>query len=544
MTEYTPLSDRYPPGVESVAIAVAAGVAGLLGSYAAVGFAPGFVVAPIESTLSRVMPGFLITFAITVLGDLGQQLNLLMAGTIVVVLYAQSVLVTISAGRALDNRLVPLLGGPAIVWAVTAVLTGQPITSLGAAVGAGVVVAVTDLSRSGERFVGQHDPKGRRRVVTAIGAALGASALGYAIGRDSQSFTGGDSAAGGSGGSESQGGSDNDRPRGDPAIYGNVEVPEFDVDNQLAAAEERTFSFGEMDPLVSEKFFNVSYSSVSPTPDAAEWSLTVTGEVEQQLSYDYADLREMDFEHRFISLRCVGESLNGHKMDNAVWSGVPIAPLIEDAQPNSECNCVMLRAADDYYEEFPLEALETGMLALGMNGEPLPRSHGAPVRALIPGHWGEINVKWLTEIEFLEREQDGYWEKKGWHGTGPVNTVAKIHATDRTEDGLLQVGGHTYAGTRGIDTVEVSVDGGDTWTEAELTERLPGATGAVADPPEFAQDAWRQWKYVYDPPDGTHDVVARATDGTGQRQPKDETGAYPSGPTGWVRKTIDPGSVQ
>ncbi|QLH77721.1 molybdopterin-dependent oxidoreductase [Halosimplex rubrum] len=534
MTGDTPLADRYPPGAGTVAIAVAAGTAALLGSFAAVGFAPGFVVAPVESTLSRVMPGFLIAFAITVLGDLGQQLNLAMAGAVVVVLYAQAVVVAVTAGRRLDERVVPLLGGPALVWGVTAALTGRPVLSLGAAVGAGVVLAVTDVSAS--RGPAARTPSGgRRRVLTAVGAAVGASALGYVVGRDGTAAAGGDPNGGDTG--------DGDRRRSDPAIYGDVEVPTFDADDQLAAAAERTFEFDGLEPLVSERFFNVSYSSVSPTPDAADWSLSVTGEVEEEPSYDYDDLAEREFQHRFVALRCVGESLNGKKLDTAVWSGVPLAPLIEEAKPNSDCDCVMVRAADDYYEEFPLEALETGFLALGMNGEPLPRSHGAPVRLLVPGHWGEISVKWITEIAFLEREADGYWERKGWHGTGPVETVAKLHATARTEDGRLAVGGHAYAGTRGIERVEVSTDGGDTWTDAELTERLPGPTGAVDDPPEHAADAWRQWRYAYDPPDGSHEVVVRATDGTGTVQPETERDAYPSGATGWVSRTVDPGSV-
>ncbi|WP_459192532.1 molybdopterin-dependent oxidoreductase [Halosimplex sp. J119] len=534
MTGSTPLADRYPPGLGTAAVALAAGVAGLLGSFGAAGFAPGFALAPVESTLSQVMPGAVITFAITVLGDLGQKLNVALAGSIVAGLYALVIGLTIGIGRQLNARLVPVVGGPVAVWAITAAMTLRPVLSLGAAVGAGVVVWLTDLSRSGERLAGHRDPDGRRRVVTAVGTAAAASAVSFSLGRQGRSSvnTGGD-------GSDS-----GENSSADSAIYGDVDVPTFDVDDQLAAADERAYDIEGIEPLVSETFFNVSYSSVSPTPDAAEWELSVTGEVEEELSYSYADLREREFEHRFVTLRCVGEGLNGHKMDTALWSGVPIASLIEDAKPDSGCDCVMLRAADDYYEEFPLEALETGMLALGMNGRPIPRSHGAPVRALIPGHWGEINVKWITEIEFLDREQEGYWEENGWHGTGPVNTVAKLHATTRTDDGQVRVGGHAYAGTRGIERVEVSVDGGETWADAELTDPLPGATGAADDPPERANDAWRQWQYTYDPPAESHEVVVRATDGTGELQPEEETNAFPSGPTGWVSETIDPDSLQ
>jgi len=161
-----------------------------------------------------------------------------------------------------------------------------------------------------------------------------------------------------------------------------------------------------------------------------------------------------------------------------------------------------------------------------MNGEPLPRKHGAPVRALIPGHWGEINVKWLTEIEVLDEPAEGYWEERGWHGTGPVNAVAKLHAVDR-EDGRIEVAGHAYAGTRGVSAVEVSTDGGDTWNEATLSERLPG------------DDVWRQWAYEYESPGTAHEVVVRAREADGTLQSSEETDAFPSGPSGWVSRELN-----
>jgi hypothetical protein len=145
----------------------------------------------------------------------------------------------------------------------------------------------------------------------------------------------------------------------------------------------------------------------------------------------------------------------------------------------------------------------------------------------VPGHWGEINVKWLTEIEVLDEPATGYWEKRGWHGTGPVETVAKLHAVERLGDGRIRVGGHAYAGTRGIQRVEVSVDGGETWADATLSEPLP-------DP-----DTWRMWEHTYEA-DGAHEVVVRAYDGTGTRQSSERTGSFPSGPTGWVSRRIEP----
>jgi hypothetical protein len=229
-------------------------------------------------------------------------------------------------------------------------------------------------------------------------------------------------------------------------------------------------------------------------------------------------------------------------MDNALWTGVAVADLLDEASPTDDACCVMLRAEDDYFEEFPLSALEDGLLAHGMNGRPLPTAHGSPVRALIPGHWGEINVKWLTEIEVLEEEQTGYWEQRGWHGTGPVNTVAKIHGV-RTRESTVTVGGHAYAGTRGFSGVEVSTDGGDTWTEATLSDPLPGRVAVDADPDDDAvgageaEDAWRMWRHEYEA-DGNHEVVARAIEADGTVQPSDRQKPYPRGATGWVSKTV------
>ncbi|MDY6764889.1 MAG: molybdopterin-dependent oxidoreductase, partial [Halobacteria archaeon] len=295
----------------------------------------------------------------------------------------------------------------------------------------------------------------------------------------------------------------------------------------LDRADERSLDIEGIPGLVSDidEFYEVDINSVNPSVNSDSWRLKITGEVENELTFTYDDITSLPQENRYMTLRCVGEHLNGHKMDNAVWTGTPIMGLIEQANPQG--NYVMLRAADGYYEEFSFEALKTGFLAYGMNGEVLPRGHGFPVRALIPGHWGEINVKWLTEIEILEEEDMGYWEERGWHGTGPVNTVAKIWTVNRLDNGKFQVGGHAYAGTRGIQKVEVSVDGGETWNQAELSQPLEG------------EDVWRQWKYEWNPSKGQHTIIARATDGEGNLQPKKESQPFPSGPTGWVSKNIE-----
>ncbi|WP_254545663.1 molybdopterin-dependent oxidoreductase [Halomarina pelagica] len=489
-----------------VALALAAGVAGVAGSYLVAGFAPGFVVAPVESALSRAMPGAVVTYAILVLGSLGQQLNLLAAVAITIALFALVAWLASAIGRQVAAPVVgPAVAGAA-VWAVATALTRDPVLALGAAVPTAAVVALPEVvarvGGSGSGTGAGSVDGGRRTALGALAGAVGFGVLSYLVG----------GRGGESGGGELEG----------------TREGRTTTERLLSEARTQSLDVAGLEPLVSEAFYEVDINSVDPQVSAEEWSLRVTGAVEEEIELSYDDLTSMPSEPRFVTLRCVGEGLNGKKMDNALWEVVPIADVLDRAGLELEQCCVMLRAADDYYEEFPAEALKRGYLAYGMNGRRLPRAHGHPVRALIPGHWGEINVKWLTEIEVLEREVDGYWEKRGWHGTGPVSTVAKLHVVNRLDDGRVQVAGHAYAGTRGIGRVEVSTDGGSSWNDARLSEPLPG------------EDVWRQWAYEYDPPGEEHEVVVRAYDADGTRQPKKRRPAFPSGATGWVSRTVTP----
>ena len=301
-------------------------------------------------------------------------------------------------------------------------------------------------------------------------------------------------------------------------------------DERLTAARSRSLDVAGIPGVVSDvgEFYEVDINLVNPTLSADEWTLEFTGDVGSERTITYDELTAVDPEHRFVTLRCVGDRINGDLMDNALWTGVPMGEYLDSVQPQGEY--VVLHADDGYFEEFPLSALERGFLAYGMNGEVLPEKHGYPVRALIPGHWGEINVKWITEIEVVDEPIDGYWEKRGWHGTGPVNTVAKLRAVNHLDDGRIQVGGHAYAGVRGVREVEVSVDGGDSWESATLSEPLKDA------------DVWRQWRYEWQPTADAHDVVVRAVDGTGTLQrdgTTEDERPFPDGAVGWVSETVE-----
>ena len=512
------LRDRLP-SPWTLLIALAGGLSAVGASYAVVGRTPGFVVTPVSRGLTAVTPGAVITWAIQNLGSLGQQGAFLGALVLTVGLFAGVALGGILAGRRFGTGDT----GPRSPTALALVTTG--LASLAVAVGlAGVTGSALAAALAGTTVVG---------VGLRGGRAVGAEPASVSRRRAIQAGIGGLAVAGVGGALGRQAG------RG--ATTEN-DVADATTANLLRVAEDQTLPIAGIDGLLSGPgFYEVDINSVDPNLSADDWTLSITGAVKQEAEVSYADLRSYEPEHRFVSLRCVGEPLNGKKLDNALWTGVPIVEVIEDATGRSlpdEC-CVMLRAADDFFEEFPLSALEDGFLAYGMDGARLPRGHGYPVRALIPGHWGEINVKWLTEIEILDEPEDGYWEQRGWHGTGPVETVAKLHAVNRLDDGQIEVAGHAYAGTRGISRVEVSTDGGETWTDAELSERLPGAVRGGEQLRETAQDAWRQWHYVYDA-DEPHEVVVRATDTEGRLQPEEQRKSFPRGATGWVSQEVEP----
>jgi len=533
------LKERVIAALPTVLVGLFAGIAGVAGSYAVAGFTPGFVGAPIAGFLSRTLPGFVIRFAITTLGSLGQKVNLISAIGLAIVGYGTLAGAGIVLGKSLNNRAVaPFLTGVG-AWALTSVVTGTVVLAFGAAVPAAFVVLLAVVLPALDVGPVETVSGGRRQIVGTGLSVLGIGTVGYVLGRertpsstgsldddgggDAQSLESTDPDTGSTGGSDTGGGDTGDD--GEETTEQEQDQPSR-RQQLLNDAEEKQFDVSGMEPLVSENFYQVDINAVDPTVDESSWTLSVTGAVENEVEIDYQELRSMESIDRFETLRCVGEGLNGNKLDNALWTGVPIMDIVERANPRSGCECVMLRAEDDYFEEFPIAAMEDGMLAYGMNGDVLPRAHGYPVRAMIPGHWGEINLKWVSEIEILDEEADGYWEQRGWHGTGPVNTVAKLYAVNDLDDGRKELGGHAYAGTRGIQTVEVSTDGGQTWNGAELTEPLEGI------------DVWRQWRYRYDPPGGEHEVVVRATDGEGTLQTEEEASAFPSGPTGWVSETV------
>jgi DMSO/TMAO reductase YedYZ molybdopterin-dependent catalytic subunit len=535
----------------SLATAVFAGIAGVAGSYALAGYTQAFVAAPIASFFTENMPAAVLRFAIVTLTEIGQQFgishlgqraNLLLALVTGIVLFAALTFAALATGRWFDNALAPIGLAGVLVWLATAVLTGAPVSALAAGVASGIVVAVAAFAaRTGDTTdTDTSVSHGRREVLGSFASATGVGIIGYLLGTRSTSATQSAASVDTSGNTSAAGDATGNVPTGDssgPTAGDGANVAT--IKQYLNEAEQRSFDIDGLEGLVSgEDFYEVDIQNIDPKVNAADWSLSITGAVENEVELSYDDITSMDREVRFATLRCVSDPLNGKKMDNDLWTGVPIARLLEEANPQG--NFVMLRSVDNYYEEMEVTTLRDGFLAYGKNGGPLPRDHGNPARAVIGGHWGEISVKWLNEIEVLTQPKKGFWEKRGWHGTGPVNTVAKLHAVNHLDNGKILLGGHTYAGSRGVKRVEVSTDGGQTWQSANLTKPLPAGTSRRKEA-QSAQNAWQQWKYVYEPPNGEHQVVVRAVDGTGDLQPKDnKQSPYPNGAAGWVSRMVTP----
>ncbi|VTT86566.1 probable sulfite oxidase [Halorubrum sp. DM2] len=493
-------------------LAAAAGAAAVAGSYLVTGWTPSFVVRPIDQTIVNQTPGPVVTTAIETLGDAGHLIHIAMAVAVAVGLFGAVAFAGLRVAARADRRAVGVAAAGVGSWLLAAGLTGVSAGALGAALPAAAVVGLGWVSPRSDGteddFTEADDLTGgvdavRRRTLGVLAGTLGfvgATVVGRrSVARSDEPLP--------------------DAPRSEGAA---ARLQELETASLSVESDDL---HGMVSPI--GEFYNVDIAEFDPEVTAAEWSLTFTGETGSDRTVDFDELIDRPVEHRAITLRCVGEDLNGPKLDNAVWTGTPIRPLLESVDPQGDCNCAMLRGEDGYYVQFPVDVLADGFLAWGMNGKELPSGHGHPVRVLIPGHWGETNVKWLSEIELLNVEDDGYWEERGWEGTGEVKTVAKLWDEGITElsDGRIELAGHAYAGTRGIDRVEVSTDGGDTWTDADLSEALPDA------------DVWRQWRHTFDP-DGSREVVVRAVDGEGTLQTGESTGSVPSGAAGWVRRTV------
>ena len=264
-----------------------------------------------------------------------------------------------------------------------------------------------------------------------------------------------------------------------------------------------------------------------PRVDLDGWSLRVQGMVSREARLSFADLLAMPLIERPVTLTCVSNEVGGPYAGTARWLGVPLAPLLRSLGVSAGADQLVARSVDGMTIGTPVATLLDGrdaMLAVGMNGEPLPLEHGFPVRMITPGVYGYAgSCKWLASLELTTFDRfDAYWVERGWAAQAPVKTASRIDRPRpfaQVAAGVVTVAGVAWAQGRGIASVEVRVDDGP-WREAEL---LPAPSA----------DTWVQWRYAWRAGAGPHSLAVRATDRTGAVQTQDRATPFPSGATGW-----------
>ena len=285
----------------------------------------------------------------------------------------------------------------------------------------------------------------------------------------------------------------------------------------------------------NSSFYRIDTNLTVPQVKTDGYSLTVKGMVDKRLDIAWEDLIERDLNEYDITLTCVSNQIGDTLVGNARWLGFPIKELLDEAGVKDGADQIVGRSTDDYTGGFPLEAAydRNAIVAVGMNGEALPLSHGFPVRLVTPGIYGYLSaIKWLTEIEITTFDAfDSYWVPRGYAEKAPIRTMSRIdtpRSLAKVRAGTVMLGGVAYAQTRGIDAVEVRIDDGE-WQRAELSKPLN-------------KDTWRQWTLALDATDaGLHTIMVRATDGDGETQVEERTEPLPDGATGWhtIRVTVE-----
>ncbi|WP_030677298.1 molybdopterin-dependent oxidoreductase [Streptomyces sp. NRRL B-1347] len=280
-------------------------------------------------------------------------------------------------------------------------------------------------------------------------------------------------------------------------------------------------------------FYRVDTALVVPKVVVSSWSLRIHGKgVTRELRLSYDDLLRMPLVERDITLTCVSNEVGGPYAGNARWIGVRLEGLlarcgVEPPSRGGLADQLVARSVDGMTLGTPVEDVLDGrdaMLALGMNGEPLPFAHGFPVRMVVPGLYGYVSAcKWIEDIELTTFDAyDTYWVKRDWARKAPVKTQSRIDTPRpfaRPEPGTVVIAGVAWAQHRGIDKVEVRVDDGP-WRRADLAA-------------EDTRDTWRQWSLPWTATPGSHTLTVRATDRTGTTQTEERTRTIPDGASGW-----------
>jgi DMSO/TMAO reductase YedYZ molybdopterin-dependent catalytic subunit len=274
-------------------------------------------------------------------------------------------------------------------------------------------------------------------------------------------------------------------------------------------------------------FYRVDTAILLPEVDPASWQLRIHGMVDREITITFADLIRQPLIEHYITLCCVSNPVAGPYIGNAKWLGASLATLLRSAGIRSGASQLLCTSVDGFTSGTPVQVVMDGrdaLLAVAMNGSPLPVAHGFPARMVVPGLYGYVSAtKWVTDINVTTfADAQGYWVPRGWSQQAPIKTESRIDVPNGSAPvpaGRAQVAGVAWAQHKGIDAVEVRVDGGR-WRQARLAA-VPGI------------DTWRQWVWDWDAAPGNHTIEARATDATGYTQTALQAPPEPNGATGY-----------
>lgn len=278
----------------------------------------------------------------------------------------------------------------------------------------------------------------------------------------------------------------------------------------------------------NKDFYRVDTALRVPDVPIDGWTLRIHGMVDRELELTYEDLLSRRLVEQRITLTCVSNPVGGEYLGNATWIGVPMRDLLREAGVRDGADAVRSRSADDFTAGTPLPVLldqdRGAMVAIAMNGEPLPLAHGFPARMVTPGLYGYVSAtKWLVDLEVTRfADFEAYWTSRGYAAEAPIKTSSRIdvpRSFAKVKAGRTPVAGVAWSQDRGVQGVEVRVDGGD-WNEADLAA-------------EDNLNTWRQWVWQWDAEPGSHTLEVRATDKSGYVQTSDRAPIAPDGSTGW-----------
>lgn len=276
----------------------------------------------------------------------------------------------------------------------------------------------------------------------------------------------------------------------------------------------------------NDDFYRIDINLTVPRIDADRWRLRVHGLVDRELDLTFDELLERDVVESDITLTCVSNEVGGKLLGTARWLGVRLDDLLAEAGVQPEADQVVGRSVDGYTCGFPFTALDgrDALVAVGMNGEPLPLQHGFPARLIVPGLYGYVSAtKWLTEIELTRFDRlEQYWVGRGWDEQAPIKISSRIdtpRGLSKVGAGTVAIAGVAWAQPVGIQAVELRIDDGD-WVQAQLAAEVNGST-------------WRQWSYAWEATAGRHNIAVRAIDTSGAIQIEERNEPFPNGSTGW-----------